>query len=238
MSRPPSTARRFWSMPCALRDTSMTSLGDRGLGTQFFDEAGKVLDLEGGRASLPTVQGLTLLFTMCTHLGTVRASMVRIHTLTAGIFFLASQLSATCTVIPAARCCPDSSLEAEFEAIQDDPAKLRHRQVISKAVWGLFCYESIVAYVYLELSLIPSPKIPRCFEADHRLSSAQPANFDLFGAPYTAASKSPPFVPGIQHAICDLSMFLHRAMRVNGGANIGSDEDFKTRRRLYREMVV
>ena len=42
----------------------MTSLGSKDLGTQFFDEAKKLLDLEGGRASLPTIQGLTLLFTV------------------------------------------------------------------------------------------------------------------------------------------------------------------------------
>ena len=44
---------------------------------QFFDEAKKLLDLENGRASLPTVQGLTLLFTLSAFRGTDRAGMVR-----------------------------------------------------------------------------------------------------------------------------------------------------------------
>lgn len=54
----------------------MTSLGGKDLGTQFFDEAKKLLDLENGRASLPSVQGLALLFTLSTHIGTDRAGMV------------------------------------------------------------------------------------------------------------------------------------------------------------------
>ncbi|KAK7409390.1 hypothetical protein QQX98_008452 [Neonectria punicea] len=199
------------------RAKSMSSLGVKDLGTQFFDEAKKLLDLEGGRATLPTIQGLTLLFTMCTHLGTDRASMMYRYS--------ACEMSSRL------------SLEKTFDRIKDDPLKLRHRQVISKALWGLFCYESIVAYVYLELSLIPPPKVPRCFETDERLSPTQPGNVDLFGAPYTAASTSPPFVPGIQHAVCDLSLFLYRVMRVNDRANVGSDEDLETRRGLHKELV-
>ncbi|KAF7554129.1 hypothetical protein G7Z17_g3135 [Cylindrodendrum hubeiense] len=104
-------------------------------------------------------------------------------------------------------------------------------------MWGLFCFESIATYLYLDLSLIPPPTIPRCFEEVEQPSSTQPGNVDIFGEPFTAGSSPPPFVPGILNATCDLSMFLYQAMDRNIEADVGSDEDLQARRSLYKHVV-
>jgi hypothetical protein len=52
-------------------------IAGKSVGAQFLDEAKKLLDLENGRASLPTVQGLTLMFTLSAYRGMDRAGMVR-----------------------------------------------------------------------------------------------------------------------------------------------------------------
>lgn len=52
-------------------------IAGKSVGAQFLDEAKKLLDLENGRASLPTVQGLTLMFTLSAYRGVDRAGMVR-----------------------------------------------------------------------------------------------------------------------------------------------------------------
>lgn len=54
-----------------------SSIAGKSVGAQFLDEAKKLLDLENGRASLPTVQGLTLMFTLSAYRGMDRAGMVR-----------------------------------------------------------------------------------------------------------------------------------------------------------------
>ncbi|KAH7144755.1 hypothetical protein DER46DRAFT_580667 [Fusarium sp. MPI-SDFR-AT-0072] len=53
-----------------------SSIAGKSIGAQFLDEAKKLLDLENGRASLPTMQGLTLLFTLSAYQGMDRACMM------------------------------------------------------------------------------------------------------------------------------------------------------------------
>lgn len=45
------------------------------LSTKFLDEAKRLLDLENGRASLPTIQGLALMFALTAYRGMDRAGM-------------------------------------------------------------------------------------------------------------------------------------------------------------------
>ncbi|KAM0415639.1 hypothetical protein ACHAPT_013411 [Fusarium lateritium] len=59
------------------RAKSFSAISGRDVGTQFLDEAKKLFDLELGRASLPTVQGLTLLYTLSAHHGVDRAGMAQ-----------------------------------------------------------------------------------------------------------------------------------------------------------------
>lgn len=51
-------------------------INGKDVATQFLDDAKKLLDSEKGRASIPTVQGLLLLFTMSAYRGADRAGMV------------------------------------------------------------------------------------------------------------------------------------------------------------------
>ncbi|KAF5018796.1 hypothetical protein F66182_9214 [Fusarium sp. NRRL 66182] len=57
------------------RAKAFSSISGKDVGVQFLDEAKKLLDLENGRATLPTVQGLTLMFTISAYRGVDRAGM-------------------------------------------------------------------------------------------------------------------------------------------------------------------
>lgn len=46
------------------------------MATEFLDEAKRLLDLEGGEASLPTLQGLALMFLVSSYSGQDRAGNV------------------------------------------------------------------------------------------------------------------------------------------------------------------
>ncbi|KAH6973694.1 putative C6 transcription factor [Ilyonectria sp. MPI-CAGE-AT-0026] len=199
------------------RAKSISSIDGRDIGSKFVDEAKKMLDRENGRASLPTVQGLALLFLLAGQTGSDRAGMMYRYASYEMLFRL--------------------HLDKAFNSIKDDPAKSRQRQIISRALWGLFCFESVVSYMYIDSSLLVPPTIPRCFETNPQPLSTQPGNVDMFGAPYTKGSTPPPFVPRTLNAQCDLSLFLYRAMQRNAEADIGSEEDLRERRSLYKEVL-
>lgn len=154
-------------------------------------------------------------------------------------------------------------LENVFNKVKNDPFKSRQKRILSKALWGLFCFEklaihqsfkldsdrwlltasfhSIVGYVYLELSLLKPPSIPRCFESpssDHGGSSATAHNIDLFGNRYETGSRPPPFVPGVLYAACDLSELLYQSMLWNAEASeVGSPQDLKKRTNLHTNVL-
>ena len=56
---------------------SFCALTGRNLSDEFLDEASRQLDLEQGRISIPTVQGLTLMYAISCYRGTDRAGQVR-----------------------------------------------------------------------------------------------------------------------------------------------------------------
>ncbi|KAH8194624.1 hypothetical protein TruAng_011217 [Truncatella angustata] len=93
------------------------------IGDQFLMEAKRLLDLEGGRPSLPTVQGLALMFTLSAYRGTDRAGMMYRY----AAYEMLKRLD----------------LEKTFMQIWTDPSKNRQKQIIAKALWGIFCFESI-----------------------------------------------------------------------------------------------
>ncbi|KAM5362707.1 hypothetical protein ACJA88_013903 [Fusarium oxysporum] len=105
------------------RAKMFSSIAGKSVGAQFLDEAKKLLDLENGRASLPTVQGLTLMFTLSAYRGMDRAGMM--YRYAAYEMFRRLHLDGT------------------FNRIKDDPGQTRQREIISKAAWGLFCFERI-----------------------------------------------------------------------------------------------
>lgn len=64
-------------LQCTCRRTkAFSGIGKLDLASDFLNEAKKLLDLENGRASVTTVQGLTLLFSVSAYMGSDRAGMV------------------------------------------------------------------------------------------------------------------------------------------------------------------
>lgn len=88
---------------------------------RFSDEARRLLSLERGRSSLPTAQGLALLFAGFIYNGTDRANMMYRYT--------------------SREMLKELNLEARFAIIENDPLKNDEKRAISKALWGFFIYE-------------------------------------------------------------------------------------------------
>ena len=93
----------------------------------------------------------------------------------------------------------------------------------------MFLY-SIVAYIYLEQSLIPPPTIPRCFDQPSLESNPEGDSGVI-----NDAFRKNTFVPGILNAICDLSELLYRVMQWNSSMKSSGHEDMSKRRRFYPE---
>ncbi|KAG6208064.1 hypothetical protein E4U35_000441 [Claviceps purpurea] len=132
-------------------------------------------------------------------------------------------------------------VEATYSAMRYDKAKALDRRILSRLAWGLFCFESIVAHVYLEISMLPPPTIPRHFERPSGIFShglARTPNVDMFGNRHTRQSKSPPFVPGAIHLACDVALMLYSSMQWNmeSEGSHGSEEDLRVRRRKLDEV--
>ena len=92
------------------------------LSLSFFDEARRLLELECGKASLPTVQGLYLLYSYIGAKGTDRAGQV--------------YRSSACEMLKRLQ------LERRFRLLDvRNPPDAQELRVISRAAWGLFCTE-------------------------------------------------------------------------------------------------
>lgn len=95
------------------------------MGSRFFDQAKRLFSMESGRASLPTVQALALLFTVSAYIGKDREGMVYRYT--------------------ALEMLKRLGLERRLARLKDDdPTEAREKRAISKAIWGLFCFERYV----------------------------------------------------------------------------------------------
>ncbi|KAH6647133.1 putative C6 transcription factor [Truncatella angustata] len=188
------------------------------IGDQFLMEAKRLLDLEGGRPSLPTVQGLALMFTLSAYRGTDRAGMMYRY----AAYEMLKRLD----------------LEKTFMQIWTDPSKNRQKQIIAKALWGIFCFESIVAFVYLQQSLVQAPQVARFFPVETMSPALVDCNLDLLGNAHTTSSRSPPFVSNILDFTCDLSVHLYDLMAWNAEAPgmIGTIEDLDQRLRLHQQL--
>lgn len=89
---------------------------------RFLEESKHLLELERGRDSIPAVQALLLMYTTTTCLGRDRTA--RMHRVAA--FEMLNRLE----------------LEKRFASLSEsDPSEARERQVISRALWGVFVLE-------------------------------------------------------------------------------------------------
>lgn len=89
---------------------------------RFFEEAKALLEREQGRATLPTVQALAIMYYVETGLGRDRASQLYRF----AAFTMLSRLR----------------LERRFEGLnENDPGVAKERRAISRALWGLYVQE-------------------------------------------------------------------------------------------------
>lgn len=163
------------------------------IGIKFWHEAKRMWALEGDRPSISSMQALGIMFTVSAFLGQDRLGSVYRY----ASYNMLNRLDLT----------------SAYAAANKD-----EQLIYSKILWGLFCFESIVAYVYLQQSLIPPPTIPR-------RPSATPTSSD---------STLPGGIPEILDATCQLSEALYKVMQLNSSTeDPGSDEDLSTRKHLY-----
>jgi hypothetical protein len=87
----------------------------------FYTEAKRLFDCENGRRSLPTVQGLLIIFTYSTVMGKDRAGMMFRHT----AYKMLQQLD----------------LEENFRSNTDVRHNYREQKAFSRALWGIYCFE-------------------------------------------------------------------------------------------------
>ncbi|PFH61397.1 hypothetical protein XA68_17449 [Ophiocordyceps unilateralis] len=208
-------ASRCFTSPAAKFHSSVTG---EDLSARFVNEAKKLWDQEAGRASLPTVQGLAILFTVTAYRGTDKQGFIYRY----AAYEMLHRLGLPHTF-------------KQSSPNDGQASRSREEQIVSKVIWGLFCFESIVGYVYLQQSLLKPPNVPRCFEP--AVSSNCPSvNLDFNGEPFTSTSTSPPFVPGILDATCELSLALYEVMQWNADSQEpGSEIDLTKRRQFYAE---
>jgi hypothetical protein len=92
------------------------------LGEAFLDEAKRLLNLEGGRVSLPTVQGLVIVFMCCASQGRDRAGRI--------FRYMAYDMLKRLHLIRA---------QKDHDPMDEEGHKWS--QAASRASWGLYCFE-------------------------------------------------------------------------------------------------
>lgn len=86
--------------------------------------------------------------------------------------------------------------------------------------------------------MVPPPTIPRCFEKASASSSQTVPNVDVAGNEHTSESRSPPIVPGIFDASCQLAVMLYSSMLWNSAPSnvVGSPNDVAKRSELLEAV--
>ncbi|KJZ68072.1 hypothetical protein HIM_12535 [Hirsutella minnesotensis 3608] len=187
----------------------------------FLDEAKKHLDVEQGRATIPTVQGLMLMYMTTTCLGKDRAGRIyRNHAL---------------ELIPRLR------IEAQYHSLLEDGHEdPKERNLLSKAIWGLFIFESRVAFLYFQPSSIPVPQVPNPFAVDVEKDSWHQtrSNVDVLDRPFEESPCEVPLVPDINAATCSLAVLFYDIMMHNTNEETvwGSKDDLRKQRGLYSKF--
>ncbi|KAI1274925.1 putative C6 transcription factor [Xylaria sp. FL0933] len=97
------------------------------------------------------------------------------------------------------------------------------KRALSKAVWGLFCLESIVTTNFRTIHVLEPPKIP-CLFPDFNFEN--PANVDLFDQPFTASSSQPPFVTGAISTFCRVAVLASEVLAYTQSHENSKETDF------------
>ena len=107
---------------------------------RFLSEAKRLLALERGRSSLPTAQGLALLFMSSVFDGSDRSNMM---------YRLMS-----------AEMLKGLQLDSKLRAIEAEPSKNDEKRALCKAVWGHFIFEKYYLPALYGFVMLPTPIEP------------------------------------------------------------------------------
>ncbi|KAI1302881.1 putative C6 transcription factor [Xylaria venustula] len=119
-----------------------------------------------------------------------------------------------------------SRIEQIFPSLTDTG-----KRVVSKAVWGIFCLESITATNFRGTIVLPQPSIPCLFpEANYETTS----NVDLFGQPFNSESLQPPFVTGATNTFCRVAMLVSEVLAYGQGRSDNEETAFGDRADLIK----
>ncbi|RKL02913.1 hypothetical protein BFJ68_g11702 [Fusarium oxysporum] len=211
-----------WCSPLLLmveRGKQFGVMTGRNLSDCFLAEAKSHFESEQGRPSIPTVQGLLLIYLTMTAMGKDRAGLI--YRLTA--YEMLKQLR----------------LEARYKAAKNNvPPQTHDMMLISKTLWGIFLLESRIAYFYNQPSIIPPPQIPKPFLSI--LTFTHKGNLDVLDRPWKDSSDLVPRPPGVLAAACSFSELLYETMqylttsRVRRGTGPGAE--FNTGNMLPKYM--
>ncbi|KAF6806544.1 Nitrogen assimilation transcription factor nirA 5 [Colletotrichum sojae] len=176
--------------------------------TRFFDEAKHLLDKENGRVSLTTAQALFIMHLSAAATGTDRAARM--------------YLLAACDMAQRPKVLAGGS-NGGGGGGKSAKEQERHLQIMSRALWGMYCFESIFAFAYLRPSFLPAPSIPRLFVDKNLLNPSE----RLSPAQRNAL---------LLDATCDLSILFNETMLYNQrtrASDVGTEEDIQRRIALF-----
>ncbi|KAK0736760.1 hypothetical protein B0T21DRAFT_288626 [Apiosordaria backusii] len=162
------------------------------LSAEFLLEAKRRWEVDAKKGSIPTVQGLYLLFLISCCDGTnIAGSMYRF-----AAFNMLQRLN------------PDKVVPKLKEDIAEEAEK---KAALSKLHWGIFLVESTISFAFLKPSLLAAPRYPWA----ERASYPDDPNTDVTGTPYGPGSPEPPIVPGLGPAGYELALLAHMVMVYN-----------------------
>ncbi|KAL0940087.1 Nitrogen assimilation transcription factor nirA 5 [Colletotrichum truncatum] len=168
----------------------------------FFEETKRLLDDEKGRTSLCTAQALFIMYLSAAAMGMDRSA--RMYQL------------AACDMVQHFRI-PHSTKAKDEE---------KDRGLIAKALWGMYCFESILAFAYLRPSLLQTPPIPQSYISQYTKDTSAFTLNDRQNA-------------ALLNASCGLSIIFNNSMEYNGHIDVeklGSEEDIKRRIETFSEV--
>ncbi|KAI0142929.1 putative C6 transcription factor [Xylariaceae sp. FL1272] len=177
---------------------------------RFWHEAMGLYD--HGAPSLPTIQGLWILFGI---------SLLKGQDRRGSVYRLASYAMMK-RMKPADWFTNTSGADGEQEA---------RRRAISQTYWGIFCLESNLTLPINDG--VPVPQIPILFSRE-----LDDANVDFLGEQFEESLLQPPIVAGIATKLCTIAEILNRVIAHNDSKGVeGSDADVAQRKRFYSEVL-
>ncbi|KAK4160469.1 hypothetical protein QBC43DRAFT_219765 [Cladorrhinum sp. PSN259] len=182
----------------------------------FSSEAKKQLELEAGRVSVTTIQGLLILYILSCCDGTNRAGSV----------YRMAAYEMLRKLKP----------ERLYSRLRDNvPAEAERKHSLSKLCWGVYLLECVLSHAYLKPSTFSVPKVSW---VNHDNGHNTP-NVDIRGLPFGLGSPEPPLVPGTTHQAYHIAILYHDIMNYNSQLHIefGDFRDIEKRMGLFAQLA-